>query len=264
MIDNFAKLFPKKLRVGEWTFVAKMYLFLVLSGTAALKFYGPKEEASDVVPEAPLDPQSSQIVRAIGSTWGIGVLVWMCKTTGPWPFLSFTMQSWTLMTARYVLDFLGGANLGSLSEYSTYISETIRFPALMQNSLTVTVWWLLLVPAFLFFTRNDPQKRKAFMEWNFGPFLVNVHLLNLPLAAIAHLLKPRFLVLSDLWNGLAMGLVYLLFYLFILDPLGMHFYIVLSPRTKWSTLTYTIMLAAIYGFYRAWNHALLLRNNGDE
>ena len=49
------------------------------------------------------------------------------------------------MTARYVLDFLGGANLGSFSDWSTYVSETIRFPALMQNSLTVTVWWLLLV-----------------------------------------------------------------------------------------------------------------------
>ena len=169
MIENFANLFPKNLREGKWTFAAKMYLFLVLSGTAALRFYKPKKRRGDAFLEAPLDPQSSQIVRAIGSIWGIGVLVWMCRDTGPWPFLSFTMQSWTLMTARYVLDFLGGANLGSLSEFSTYISETIRFPALMQNSLTVTVWWLLLVPAFLFFTRNDPRKRKEFMEWNFGP-----------------------------------------------------------------------------------------------
>jgi len=256
LIDDFSKLWPKKLRVGQWTFIAKMYLFLVLSGTAAMRLYLPKNDDSSFR-TPPLDEQTSQIFRAIGATWGVGVLTWMCKTAGPWPFLSFTMQSWTLMTARYVLDFLGGANLGSFSEFSTQISETIRFPALMQNSLTVTVWWLILVPAFMFFTRNDVKKRKAFMTWNFSPFLINVHLLNLPLAAIAHLLKPRILTLHDMWIALVIGLSYLLFYLFILDPLGLHFYIVLSPRTKWSTLVYTIILGSIYGFYRAWNHALL-------
>ena len=97
MIDNFAKLFPKKLRVGQWTFTAKMYLFLVLSGTAALKFYVPNEEQTNAL-AAPLDPRLSQIVRAIGSIWGIGVLTWMCKSVGPWPFLSFTMQSWTYVS----------------------------------------------------------------------------------------------------------------------------------------------------------------------
>ncbi len=116
-------------------------------------------------------------------------------------------------------------------------SEALRFPALCANSVTVAAWWLALVPLLYSYQKTREAKR-AFMEWNLSPFLLNVHALNLPLAAAAHLLSPRRLARADLWAGLALSYAYLLFYLRRLDARGLHFYIILSPRTRWAPAVY--------------------------
>lgn len=99
---------------------------------------------------------------------------------------------------------------------------------------------------------KEPHQRKRFTDWNFSSFLVNVHLLNLPLAATTHLLRPRHFVAQDGWISLAAALCYLAFYLFVMDPLGLHFYIILSPRTKMALVWYSVLLLFLYAIYHSW------------
>ena len=87
----------------------------------------------------------------------------MAKNVGLWPLISYTMMSWCLMTARYTLEVFG----------ETRIAEALRFPSLAQNSITVIVWWLALVPILLM--SMSQKARRAFWKWNLSPFLLNVH-----------------------------------------------------------------------------------------
>ena len=148
----------------------------------------------------------------------------------------------------------------------------LRFPCIVQNSITVLVWWLVLVPAIYFTLPKAGSKtgqegssgvgpRRAFAKFNCSPFLINVHLLNLPLALCDSLLRPRLLTPADLWIGFAFGMVYCLFYLLCLDRNGIHFYIILSPRTKLCFLSYGTILALYYGVFLGYNslvHAFVL------
>merc|ERR1712146_371305 len=80
-------------------------------------------------------------------------------------------------------------------------------------------------------------------------------LLNLPLVALEHLLSPRLLTLKDLWIGFATSIAYLSFYLAVLDPNGIHLYIILSPRTKWSPVVGGTILGGYTALWRFWSYA---------
>ena len=189
----------------------------------------------------------------------------MAKHVGVWPLISYTMISWSLMTARYTLQVLG----------ITRVAELLRFPSLAQNSVTVLVWWLILVP--IMHLNTSGKARADFWKWNLSPFLLNVHgalkymlydynsklhnyvILfvgaNLPLAVVDHLISPRQLTHHDLWTGLAIGTAYLTFYLNVLDSNGLHLYIILSPRTVAAALVYAASLASYGGLWKFWSAA---------
>ena len=172
-----------------------------------------------------------------------------------------TTTGWSLTLLRNVLDAAVPQQTGALppdaprwQALAVSASEALRFPALCANSVTVAAWWLALVPLLYSYQKTREAKR-AFMEWNLSPFLLNVHALNMPLAAAAHLLSPRRLSRADLWAGLALSYAYLLFYLRRLDARGLHFYIILSPRTRWAPAVYAAYLGLGYGLWRAWDAA---------
>ena len=73
----------------------------------------------------------------------------------------------------------------------------LRFPALVQNSVVVLVWWLVLVP---FITKlKPPAERGGFLRFNLSFDLVNIHFLNLPAAGLDYLAAPRPPHLVDGW-----------------------------------------------------------------
>ena len=134
-------------------------------------------------------------------------------------------------------------------------ADAIRFPALAGTSITVVVWWLVLVPVIQMSLKTDDQ-RKALWRFNSHFALVNVHLLNLPIAAIEFLATARPLTSFDMWAALVIGFLYMVFYLLVLDANGFHFYIVFTPRTVFCALTYSSIVALYAGIFSFWNYGL--------
>eukprot|EP01063_Lacrimia_lanifica_P034849 TRINITY_DN6538_c0_g1_i1.p1 TRINITY_DN6538_c0_g1~~TRINITY_DN6538_c0_g1_i1.p1 ORF type:complete len:359 (+),score=118.26 TRINITY_DN6538_c0_g1_i1:796-1872(+) len=201
------------------------------------------------------------------AAWGVGILLYMYRLAGMWPMISFTMTSWLYATLRCALTFAalaarrGGWRHAGAEAWLVWASEFLRFPALVQNLTTCVIWWAVLVPIIylaLRWQKGDPAASKAkawgFMKWNTEAFLVNVHGLNVALAAVDQVyLLPRGLDWCDFWQGLAVGLAYLLFYLVCLDARGLHLYIILNPRTNWSLVAYLKILAIYAAVWAGWN-----------
>jgi hypothetical protein len=109
---------------------------------------------------------------------------------------------------------------------------------------------LVLVP--IIYTLVGKKHRDMFSKFNWHFFLINIHVLNVPIALYNDwkLAPPRALTEYDLHIALWIALIYVLFYLVVVEGmLKLHFYIILSPRTHASPLVYLFCLslyAAIY------------------
>jgi hypothetical protein len=242
--EYFAKLFPIALREGPYHPATKAFLVAAFVGVAATARAAWASRVLGFVQPA----RGAQVAAqaAIG-VWGLGVLALMRKQFGWWPLISFTMQSWTLLTVR---SCLGAAS--AWSSKAGAVAEALRFPMLVQNSVTFLVWWTALVPIMV--SRMETRKQRAdFLAWNRSFFLLNVHVANLALAAASHLARPRLLAPFDLWAGIAGALSYLVFYLSALDRTGLHLYIILTPRARWSAAVYASLLGSYVLLWKGWN-----------
>ena len=120
----------------------------------------------------------------------------------------------------------------------------------------MTIWWTALYPIISYCLPKD--KRANFNQFNLSFSLINIHILNLPIAVIEFLWSNNRFRFVDLWMGIGIAYIYVLFYLFILDVRGVHLYIILSPRTIYCSISYIIIMLLYYIVYITWNHALLL------
>jgi len=234
-------LFPEFLRVGPWSVSAYATLglltlwLLACAGTA----WESHKATLALEMEAPTSLRLAQLVLA---AYAIFVNVHAYQKAGWYPFASYTMAGYVLLTLRFALGGLG----------ATWLSEPLRLPALTMALVTTSVWWLVLVPIFLVMFPAGSGKRKKFMEFNFTFFLVNVHLLNTPLALFDHWSTARPLVFADLWLAVLLAFLYCLFYLLVLDARGFHFYIILSPRPWWCCFVYAAIIGIYVAVYTAW------------
>ena len=76
-------------------------------------------------------------------------------------------------------------NIYTDSRVAALLASAATGPALITNTVTVTVWWLVICP-LIFYAFGKPGKekeRKEFVQFNRSPFLVCVHFLNLFAAA---------------------------------------------------------------------------------
>ena len=102
----------------------------------------------------------------------------------------------------------------------------------------------------------DSEARRKFSAFNRTFPLLNLHLFNLPLCAIEFMACAKCLTFFDLWAGLAISFIYIMFYLNVLDPLGLHFYIVFTPRTIYCVFPYAMILGFYWGLHHGWNYIL--------
>lgn len=245
-ILKFLDHIPEKYKTGPWSPAVHVYLYtvfgiLLLTAQTAYSYYNTIEQysADDFL-------QTFRLVAGVYcALLSLGLLI----VAGPWPFTSYTMTSWNLMTVRLLTAYCAAAG----DENMKFIAGMVKFPALVGCSITVVIWWSVLVPLIHYLLRNSKENTKFFREWNTSFFLLNIHLLNLPVVGIEFLLSNAPLTLFDLWMGFLVANVYVLFYLNVLDPLGLHFYIILTPRTWVTVLTYTSILGLYYLVYSSWN-----------
>ena len=236
---DFTK-FPLWLREGPWTWEAKGTLAVVSLGLV-LSF--PKALDAFVVEDG---LEEVNWAYGGGAAFLVGVLAYMGKNIGYGPLVSFTMMSWCLTTMRYMLGIFGG------SYASRVLASLLRFPSVAQHTVVVTIWWLVLVP--LLGATMDKRGRRNFAKFNTRPFLLSVHLLDLPLAAAdACYFHPRRLNFADFWAAALVAFTYVLFYLLFLDPQGLHFYIILSPRTRFTPIVYGSILLYYYAIFHFWD-----------
>jgi len=228
-------VYPECLREGPWSPAAYVFLSGIFGWIAWSSSDAFQERNNISVPETSWE---TRVLLGALACYAIGVQVRMCVQLGPWPYVSYTMVSYALLTVRLLSVALG---MGAVAEF-------LRFPMLVMATNTTTVWWTLIVPAML--VCMPEKQRRKFIEFNFSFFLISVHLLNLPLAMIDHHLTWRPLSLWDLWVGLVVAMMYLTFYLLVLDAKGMHFYIILSPRRAWCCIPgYSAVLLVYVGIY---------------
>ena len=253
---SFLDNVPKYLKTGPWSVFAYIYLtayilFLAMSFQDMNKHFDSHGH-SDLYVWLPL----CRLVAAIYCSLILGVMLYH---SGPGPLVSYTMTSWNLLTLRLFTSYIG--SLGVLWAYE--LSNMLLFPSLVGNSLTVVVWWLVLVPLITYLF-NDAKAKKSFWEFNTSFMLLNVHLLNLFIAGADFLTYGRALNIFDLWMGLAVALLYILVYLLFLDPAGWHIYIILTPRTPWCAVVYSGIIALYVAFYAFWNEIVFILYSYDD
>jgi hypothetical protein len=245
---------PEWCHVGEWSpaataFFALMFVLLCAAMPVALGI-GQREQMAEVVADLSADGDAISwtpvLARAIGGTYGIALLAGMLKEIGWWPLVTYTMISWTLLSLRLLF-----AAAAPFSASFAWAAELIRYIALMQTTVVVVVWWLAITPLVLLLEKN-PAKRKEFWNWNFSFALVNVHCLNLPVAALDFLSAPRALMPMDVFIVGAVTLTYVLFYTLVLDRNGIFLYFMFTPRHHWCCVIYAATLVLMGMMLWAW------------
>lgn len=111
-----------------------------------------------------------------------------------------------------------------------------------------------------------PQKRRRLLLKNFlfTWFMITVHGVNLPFSLADFAWQPVSLDEFDLWSGLVYGLLYLSFYLLILDPIGAHLYFILSPRKWWGAIVYLGIALIGFGISKGCNMAFQSSHSQSE
>lgn len=255
VLVNFIQKVPLYLREGPWTLAAHIYLvyfmiFLLLTFPYALRSYSSTSSSSSHFKRE--EESRSGFVgyyRGLGALYCLSICMYVYIKVGLWPFITYTITSWNLLTLRLV-----SSSLQNYSSLFRAISRFLRFPALAGTTVTFTIWWLVLFP--LIYTASDTAHRKQFLEFNASFLLINIHLLNMPICAMEFLLSGVRLTYFDLYIGFVVALAYMLFYLNVLDPRGVHLYIILTPRTSFCVVNYSLVLLVYVACYYGWNAVL--------
>lgn len=193
--------------------------------------------------------------------WGILVMVQAklsLGSMGAFP-ISFTGWSWLLLTFRAGFEFSAWAVEAhghvQLATHLAKIGSSIRLAAISNAAVVCIVWNLILLPILLLKAIPKGEKRDGFLKFNFGFFMTNVHVLNLPLASIHTVIgsNTRLFTHADLWVSYLVLLLYSALYFFGLDRLGLHFYPIFNPRTSWSVISILLVLGLYYKMFNTWN-----------
>jgi hypothetical protein len=183
-------------------------------------------------------------------------------------WISFTLWSWTLMTLRHGLCVLAPFVVSSgESSMVILLAEMLRFPCLLSASMTFFIWNFVLFPVILVFFIRDATKRWQFFGYMTNFRLTQLHFFNIWFAVSnGALISPmRTLHLGDLVVAVTMIVVYMCWYYFVLDRLGIHLYPIFTPRSSFVVLAWGLILVVCVGGYHFWKNVLesLISADGD-
>ena len=250
-ILGFLDSVPLRYREGRWSLFAHIGV-LSIGIWIGLKYReAQRSYREDVLPEIEALPREMSTLQGLRGFAGLYFFLFMSLCLlkiGPWPLVSYTVSSWNVLTLRCISAFFG-----SMTEDPTValIARSLKFPALVMNTITVTIWWAVLVPV-IFYLIKSKEGKEGFMKFNFSTFLLHIHGLNLPVAIyefLASSAQGESLHFYDLYCSIVFSFVYMVFYLNILDPAGIQMYVVFTPRTRWAIVTYTSVFFLHVGLY---------------
>jgi hypothetical protein len=265
---------PEQLRVGPWSIVTIPYICIHLYLMALFTIW-----IMDPANTAQTPTIMTAETTTIGTTWpflqddyqaytlswyyNFTGFLWMSfvalqvyRVAGVFPMVTFTMQSWTVLQLRHLLSALAPlAPHGSI--YYTFLlscAESLRFLALSVALITFVFWNCFIGPAIYLFLKDGAQ-RAGFIQYFTSWRLVQLHVFNIVYAVLngVYASPKRLLTAWDFYVAAVFATVYLLFYLLVLDRMGVHLYPIYSPRTPWVALTLTMNMAfygATFWFWR--------------
>ena len=198
---------------------------------------------------------SSWYTNFIGFLWTFYITYQIFQSKMGWTsYGMYTVWSYTLIVVRYgfcVMTPYVGSN-GSTT--LILVNEGIRFPMLVQATITSVLWNGMIGPSIQSQMKTSAMKQ-SFQQF-FGNFLwKQLHVYNLVLAAINGIYGSpnRKLQQVDFVVALTFCLIYAYFYLCVLDRIGVHYYAIFSPRTLYAIPTWTILFACYYLCFPLWN-----------
>jgi hypothetical protein len=271
---------PRELRVGPWSFSACAYLFVLVYLIALSGVYlryieqrpwadawrtddtsphgvgGPDDNPAQFLLEYPAVYSRKWWYHALATLWTLYVVKLIYY--GPLSYnawASYTVQSWSLLTVRHLL-----CTLAPVYDWALVAAEMIRFPVACSVTVTFCVWNFALAPFCYCVAMKTPTEKRNFLKFVTSFRLIQVHVFNIVFCvANVYWASPRrTLVAMDLYVAILSVLVYMVWYLGVLDRFGIHLYPVFSPRAGPLIIfaTWTGMLGMYLGTFFVWRALL--------
>lgn len=245
---------PEWMRVGYWSPIA---IAFIISFYSSLFLYMPPLE----FPVTQTDDFWWWADAAV-FTWGVFVVVQATVSKGSLHafYVSYTGWSWLILTARAGLSAAAPLlkSHPALATWVKTLGSSLHFPTAVAAVITFTIWNFVLFPIIYFKAMPPGEPRDSFLRFNFSFFMINIHVLNLPLALVNTVYGDgaRLFSLSDLWVGYLVVMLYSMLYLFVLDRLGLHFYPMFCPRSAACGISMGLVLV-LYYYLMDWGNALM-------
>jgi len=275
---------PAKYRIGPWSPAATAYLafFWCACLWSGVYFYSDARRpwwpalvttaaaASGALPPETATTTFADVLEYPGPWTGpwcyqVAAFAWMVyimytilySPLGSAVWMTYTIQSWTLMTVRH-----GLCVLAPWSRWALNVAEWIRFPVACSATITFTVWNVAIMPVIYFYACSTPLQKRNFLKFAFSFTLNNIHILNIVLCCLncgTWANPPRRLEYMDFYVAMISMLLYMSWYLFVLDRLGVHLYPIFSPRTGAAVVitVWSALIALYYTTFRVWQRYLL-------
>jgi hypothetical protein len=263
-IQKYFAFVPDQFKEGQWLPLASWTMFFIIcSGfyltiDANIEFKNDPHDKKGITEEFVGD----RFYSAFTLEWYYNFIVffWMnyvsmtvVRATGFWPWITFTMCSWTVMTIRH-----GLCTIAPFVPSVRLLIGVLRFPVLLSASITFGIWNFILLPAISIVFLSGERRRK-FIRWAFTWRLCQIHLFNIIFAYLNCVwAEPRAhpLHLGDANAGVVYFMTYISFYYLILDRIGIQLYPIFSPRTYICIFSWFLAAGICVGNYKIWNYIL--------
>jgi hypothetical protein len=276
---------PRQLRVGPWSTCAICYVTAIwyISALTAVYFKSeisqPWWQSSSSLPSPMTDNSinddwnshhhhsSSLEYPQVGSVkWYYHAItfVWMAYVNhllifGPGlstrAWATYTVQSWTLLWIRHLL-----CACAPISHVALQWAEYIRFPVACSTTITFVLWNTILAPFIYCIGMKTPEKKRDFVKFMFSFRLTQIHVFNIVygIMNLAWASPRRQLEPIDLYFAILSVVLYMAWYLLLLDRLGIHLYAIFSPRAPgWIVvLIWTTLFLVYFATFRLWQRIM--------
>lgn len=254
---------PDHFRVGPWSISALIYLTVLYYLTALAGAYFSSEMShpwwsSDRTFESLEYPAVRSVqwyYNLLAGFWMIYVMKLIYK--GPASLMAwgtYTVQSWTLLCFRHLL-----CAAAPVSPTAAIVAEWIRFPVACSATVTFVLFNFMVGPFVYFGVLKTLEQKRGFFKFITNFRLIQIHVFNMVFCwANVYWASPRRLLESiDLYLAVLSVMIYMTFYLGVLDRIGVHLYPVFSPRAGIVVVaTWTIALVAYFTSFMVWRDLL--------